>query len=199
MKAVGGRHPEPRETGRRVDASLNKLTQNRNNVGGVSQVVETTARPTDETASPSSFDVFYRAHYAWAVNVAYLLTDDRGVAEDLVQDAFSRMHSRFADLDNPGAFLRVCVVNASRSWHRRRRREDRRLQSTAQPSPPVLDARELLDALDRLPHRQKAVLVLRYYADLTEAEIAEALDCRPGTVKSLAARGLSMLRKEIEL
>ena len=147
---------------------------------------------------PAGFDAFYRANYAWAVDIAHLLTGDRWAAEDLAQESFGRMQRRYDELANPRAFLRVCVVNASRSWHRRTARESRRLQATALPGPAVLGAHELLDALDRLPYRQKAVLVLRYYADLSESEIAEALECRAGTVKSLAARGLARLRKEIE-
>lgn len=162
--------------------------------------VEATTGPNDAAITPltTSFDVFYRANYAWAVNVAYLLTDDRGAAEDLAQESFGRIHGRFDDLSNPGAYLRVCVVNASRSWQRHRRREDRRLQATAAAASSPLGAHELLDLLSRLPYRQKAVLVLRYYADLSELEIAAALDCRPGTVKSLATRGLGRLRKELD-
>jgi DNA-directed RNA polymerase specialized sigma24 family protein len=162
--------------------------------------VESTAGPKHSGVGrglESPFELFYRTNYAWAVNVAYLLIDDRWAAEDLVQESFSRIHGRFEDLDNPGAFLRVCVVNASRSWHRNRSRELRRLPALP-PATSPLGAFELLDALNRLPYRQKAVLVLRYYADLSEAEIAHALDCRPGTVKSLAVRGLGRLRKEIE-
>lgn len=149
-------------------------------------------------ARPSGFDAFFRANYAWAVNIAHLLTGDRWAAEDLAQDSFSRMHCRFEELANPQAFLRVCVVNASRSWHRRRAGDERRMRAASVPGPAALGARELLDALDRLPYRQKAVLVLRYYADLSEGEIAETLECRTGTVKSLAARALGRLRKEIE-
>lgn len=145
-----------------------------------------------------SFDAFYRARYAWAVSVAHLLTGDRYVAEELVQDVFGRMHGRFDGLDNPAAFLRVCVVNATRSWHRRQATEARALQAMPLPGPADLGVQELLDAVDRLPYRQKAVIVLRYYGDLTEAQIADALGCRPGTVKSLASRALAHLEREVE-
>lgn len=131
------------------------------------------------------------------MRVADLLTGDRWTAEDVAQDSFSRVHPRFAELDNPAAFLRTCVVNACRSLHRRKVRDSARERPPA-AGPADLDAHELLDALDRLPYRQKAVLVLRYYADLSEADIATALDCRAGTVKSLASRGLAQLRKAIE-
>jgi RNA polymerase sigma-70 factor (sigma-E family) len=170
-------------------------------VGGVRRSVEGqagTTRGVDIAAPLLSFDAFYRASYAWAVSVAHLLTADRGVAEELAQDAFGRMHGRFDELDNPGAFLRVCVVNAARSWHRRQAREVRSLRGVPRPEPTELAARELLDAVDRLPYRQKVVIVLRYYADLSEAQIAEALGCRPGTVKSLASRALTHLEEELE-
>ncbi len=150
-------------------------------------------------APVSPFDAFYRTNYGWAVRVAHLLTGERTTAEDVVQESFGRLHGRFDDLGNPGAFLRTSVVNACRSWHRKQAREARRLGAMAiDPRHLDRDVRELLDAVDRLPYRQKAVLVLRYYADLSESDIAETLGCRPGTVKSLAARGLARLRKEIE-
>ena len=165
--------------------------------GGVRKGVEATAG-TRPGPGPLTFDEFYRARYAWAVSVAHLLTGDRSVAEELVQDSFSRMHGRFDDLESPAAFLRVCVVNATRSWHRRQAREIRFLRSSTVPPPVELQVQELLDAVDRLPYRQKAVIVLRYYADLSEAEIAEALGCPCGTVKSLASRALARLEKEVE-
>lgn len=101
-------------------------------------------------------------------------------------------------LVNPEAFLRTSLVNACRSHHRQRARRAARLDHRQRDVGVTEEAREMLDALDALPYRQKAVLVLRYYADLTEAQIAAALDCRPGTVKSLAARGLERLAREIE-
>jgi RNA polymerase sigma-70 factor (sigma-E family) len=174
---------------------------NQMTVGGVMRSVEARAGTTtgvDMAAPLLSFEAFYRASYAWAVSVAHLLTGDRGVAEELAQDAFERMHGRFDNLDNPGAFLRVCVLNAARSWHRRQAREVRSMRVLPRPEPTELAARELLDAVDRLPYRQRAVIVLRYYADLSEAQIAEALGCRPGTVKSLASRALAHLDREVE-
>jgi RNA polymerase sigma-70 factor (sigma-E family) len=135
--------------------------------------------------------------------LAHLLTGDRWAAEDLAQESFTRLHPRFARLDNPAAYLRVCVVNAAQSHHRRRGREQARLQRVAPPGTADAvdavddEAHELLDAIDHLPYRQKAVVVLRYYEDLSEADIAAALGCRPGTVKSLASRALRHLSKEI--
>lgn len=144
------------------------------------------------------FAAFYGAEYPAAVRLAHLLTGDSWAAEDLAQEVFERVHVRFTTLDRPAAFLQTSLVNACRSHHRRRQRDVHRLSHLARPEVVSAEARELLDVLDTLPYRQKAVLVLRYYADLSEAEIAELLGCRPGTVKSLAARGLTRLAEEIQ-
>lgn len=143
------------------------------------------------------FSLFYGAQYPGAVRLAHLLTGDYWAAEDLAQDVFLRVQRRFAELANPPAFVQTSIVNACKSHHRRRRREAEHLPRLTGDGGVTESARELLDALDALPYRQKAVLVLRYYSDLTEAEIARVLGCRPGTVKSLAARGLARLGKEI--
>lgn len=145
----------------------------------------------------TAFDRFYRSTYAAAVRLAHLLTGDRWAAEDLVQEAYTSLHRRFPSLDNPDAYLRVCVVNAARSFHRSRGREQKRMLGVVSPEAVDPEFRELLDAVDRLPYRQKAVVVLRYYEDLSEADIAAAVGCRPGTVKSLASRALARLGKEI--
>jgi RNA polymerase sigma factor (sigma-70 family) len=149
-------------------------------------------------AAAVSFEEFYRAEVDWARRLSFLLTADREAAEDIAQDAFMAISTRFAGLRTPRAYLRVTIVNASRKHGRRRSR----VPLTARPddamSASVGSSLELLDAIDRLPPRQRAVLVLRYFDDLTEREIATALHCRPGTVKSLASRALATLRKEID-
>lgn len=148
--------------------------------------------------SAGPFAAFYDAEYPGAVRLAHLLTGDPWAAEDLAQEVFIRVQARFDALTNPAAFVQTSMANACRSHYRRRRREAERLPRLGVDERVTPGARELLDALDALPYRQKAVLVLRYYSDRTEAEIAEILGCRPGTVKSLAARGLARLGKEIE-
>jgi DNA-directed RNA polymerase specialized sigma24 family protein len=148
-------------------------------------------------ADAREFTLFYQGEYTAAVRLTRALGVAAAATEDVVQEAFVRVHQRWSALDNPGGYLRTVVVNLCRDWHRRQGRE-RRHQTGARPRPPVsLGARELLDVLERLPYRWRAVLVLRYWADWTEAEIAGALRCRPGTVKTLAARGLQRLRKEL--
>jgi RNA polymerase sigma-70 factor (sigma-E family) len=142
-----------------------------------------------------------------AVRLAYLMTGDRALAEDLVQDAFVRLAGRLAHLRDEGAFeayLRRTVVNLTRSHWRRLGVERSYLERTASaprtdPSArPDADERDALwHALARLPPRQRAALVLRFYEDLSERQIAEILRCRPGTVKSLVSRGLARLKTEI--
>jgi RNA polymerase sigma factor (sigma-70 family) len=148
-------------------------------------------------AQRASFAVFYRSEYPAAVRLARLLAP-AGAAEDLAQEAFSRLHGRFEALDNPPAYLRRTLVNLGRTWHRSARREQDRLSRVRPAGAVELGASDMLDAIDALPYRQKAVVVLRYWLDLSEAEIAEVLGCRAGTVKSLAARALGRLRKAVD-
>ncbi len=148
-------------------------------------------------ADPGGFEHLYRAEYQGMVRLAYVLTGSGDVAEDVVQDAFVLLHSKLATVENPGGYLRVTVVNLC-SNRQRRKRQDRRLDSRLErPQLSSLGASEMAADLLRLPYRQRAVLVLRYWGGWTEAEIALALDCRPGTVKALASRGLARLRREV--
>lgn len=148
-------------------------------------------------APADSFIIFYRTEYGGMVRLARALTGSSDRAEDVVQDAFARVHGKMGRLENPGGYLRTIVVNLCRDQGRRRRREHRarRLESGLPPMPS--EAVEVVDVLLSLPYRQRAVLVMRYWGDWSEAEIAVALDCRPGTVKALASRGLARLRKDI--
>jgi RNA polymerase sigma-70 factor (sigma-E family) len=144
----------------------------------------------------SHFDGLYRHEQPELVRLAALLVGSPEVAADLVQDCFVRLHPRWDQVDDRRAYLRRSVINACHSHHRRLRRLRR---VDLRPAEPVeLGARELSDALAALPHRQRAALVLRFYAGLPDAEIADALDCRPGTVASLVHRGLAALREVIE-
>jgi RNA polymerase sigma factor (sigma-70 family) len=155
---------------------------------------------TDRSRAPRSDAVedFYRRRFPDAVRLAHLLSGDASVAEDLAQEAFVRVRERLDDVDAPWAYLRAAVVNACRSHHRSRGREAVRMRLVGAAPEGQLGARELLDVVDALPYRQKAVIVLRYYEDLSEHDIAVALDCRPGTVKSLASRALQHLAKEVQ-
>ncbi len=146
---------------------------------------------------PADFDTLYRAEWTATVRLAYLLTGSAALAEDLAQEAFASLYRRFGSLDRPAAYLRTTLVNLGRSHHRRQARQLRILQRMSPAPAAELGALELLDAIDALPYRERAVVILRYYADLPEAEIADALGCRPATVRTAAARALRRLRKEM--
>jgi RNA polymerase sigma factor (sigma-70 family) len=132
--------------------------------------------------------------------LATLLSGSRDSAPDLVQDCFVGLHKRWATVRDPLPYVRRSVVHACASHHRRNAR--------VRQLPPFVDraaalgadesADELEDALAKLPPRQRAAVVLRYYGDLPDADIARALRCRIGTVRSLIHRALAELRKVIE-
>lgn len=147
----------------------------------------------------SGFEDFYRRQWGPAVRLAHLLVGVDAIAEDLAQEAFTRLHRQWHRIEFPEAYLRRCVVNTCRSWHRANERERGRITRShaGQPTTTELDVDELLALVDALPYRQRAVLILRYYLDRSEREIADALGCPAGTVKSLAARALASLREEI--
>lgn len=165
------------------------------------QPMSARARPSlapDVRADDAAFDEFFRAHYAHAVRLAHMLSGSNAYAEDLAQDAFIRVRKQFHRVDNPGGYLRAVTVNLCKNWHRSRGRESDRLRRHGLPSPETsLEHDELLGSLEQLPYRQRAVLVLRYWVDLSESDIAATLGCRPGTVKSLHARALAHLRKDL--
>lgn len=148
------------------------------------------------------FQHFYDDQYASAVRLVRMLTGDSDIADDLAQDAFLRVY-RYAQganapIENPAAFLRTTVTNLCRSWHRTQRSSQLRMVRHGAVDDTLTDSeRELDHTLRRLPHDQRAVIVLRYWLGLSEAEIATSLDCRPGTVKSRHARAIRTLRKEL--
>jgi RNA polymerase sigma-70 factor (sigma-E family) len=150
----------------------------------------------------------YTAHYRSLVRMAALLLRDTAAAEDVVQDAFIAMHGswrRLRDTDKALAYLRQAVINRARSRLRHLKVVDRKAPA---PMPDAasaeygamrsLERAEVLQALGRLPHRQREVLVLRYYSDLSEAQIAETMGISQGAVKSHASRGIAALRDNLE-
>lgn len=138
----------------------------------------------------------YRERYDPMVRLAYLLTGDTAVAEELVQDAFVSVHRSWDHARHPAAYLRAAVVNACRSWGRRRSLERRQPAPAEAAAPATGD--ELWDVLERLPERQRAAIVLRFYEDLPDDEIASLLGCRPATVRTAVFRALAAMRREIE-
>ena len=154
--------------------------------------------PPAESADEAGFVAFFREQYSSTVRLAGLLSGDRASAEDLAQDAFSSLRSRFVELDNPAAYLHTTLVNLCHNQRRSDRQESSRLARHGHSPTMVSDRAAELDAtLKRLPYEERAVVVLRYWLGLSEAEIAECLGCRPGTVKSRSARALKKIRKEL--
>jgi RNA polymerase sigma-70 factor (sigma-E family) len=149
------------------------------------------AAPTDPT-----FAELYRDAHADMVRLAYLLTGSAEASQDVVQDAFVSMHRTWARVREPRAYLRRAVVNGCTSHHRRRFRE--RARTPKPETHAELEADELFDVLASLPDRQRAAVVLRYWHDLDENQIADVLGCRPGTVGSLLHRAIARLREVLE-
>jgi RNA polymerase sigma-70 factor (sigma-E family) len=150
----------------------------------------------------------YSAHYRSLLGLAALLLDDTASCEDVVQEAFIRVHSarrRVREPEKTLAYLRQTVVNLSRSTLRRRILG---LKLLSKPMPDMASAEEgayarieqdeLKQALRKLQRRQREVLVLRYFADMTEAQVAEALGISLGSVKAYGSRGIAALRVAME-
>jgi RNA polymerase sigma-70 factor (sigma-E family) len=144
----------------------------------------------------------YQAHAVSLIRLAYLMLDDRPHAEDVVQDAFCGLYrnwDRLSDRDRALAYLRSSVLNGSRSALRRRavgRRHTMYQPPSASAEAAVLgreERRELMQAVRRLPARQREALVLRFYLDLPEAEIARIMGLRPSSVRSATHRALKAL------
>jgi RNA polymerase sigma factor (sigma-70 family) len=158
---------------------------------------EVTAVDSPVELRPQTFDVFYREQWAKMVRLAWLMTGSRELAEDLVQDAFVQVGAKWASVQAPNAYLRVTVTNAVRAHARRENRKRSLPNERVQPVlPGELD--ETWQLLERLPARQRQALVLRFYADMPLTEVAEALQCRVGTAKSLVHRGLARMKEFTE-
>ena len=151
-------------------------------------------------AGEHGFDDFVRGRSTALLRTAYLLTGDRGHAEDLLQQVLERVARRWSSIaDSPEAYVRRALTNAAINRGRRRRPVevellDRHDVETAAGHSAIELRDQLLRGLMQLPPRQRAVLVLRFFEDLSEAETAVALGCSVGTVKSQASRGLERLR-----
>jgi RNA polymerase sigma-70 factor (sigma-E family) len=164
-----------------------------------------TMLPRDRT---SAVTVLFEEHYASMVRMARLLVDDRETAEDVVMDAFTTLYRRWMTVRDPSEadrYLRSCVLNGARSQLRRRRLL-RRHESGGSQQEAIRDGLETNEAdrstvtqlLATLPYRQRQVLVLRYFVDMTEAQIAYELGVSPGSVKTHASRGLAALARTLE-
>jgi len=183
------------------------------------------ARPTDVTtetllvdrsmgAVPVGWDAdmavtaLYSAHFRSLVRLAVLLVRDMATAEEVVQDAFVAIHGawrRLRDPDKALAYLRQSVVNKSRSVLRHRAVVEKYAPKGMPDAPSAehgaigeFERSAVIEALRALPSRQREALVLRYYGDLSEAEIAHAMGISKGAVKSHTARGMAALRSVLE-
>jgi RNA polymerase sigma-70 factor (sigma-E family) len=154
---------------------------------------------------PHDFDRFVGDNGDGLLRTAYLMVGDLHEAEDLVQETLFKVASRWPRvrrMDNPVAYTRRILVNLASRGSSKRSRNRAELKATspaetaAQAAHVDIDDR-LFDALAALPPRQRAALVLRYYLDLSEAEVAAALDCSLGTVKSSTSRGLKRLEQTL--
>jgi len=152
--------------------------------------------------------ILFHQHYRRLLGLASLLVDDRGTAEEVVQDAFERLYRRWGTLRSPAAavvYLDRSVVNGARSRLRRRFTERAYQFPEAGTTPSAesagVDRRQrddLVAALRQLPQRQREVIVLRFYLDLSEEQIAGWLGVSPGSVKKHASRATTALQKRME-
>src|SRR3954447_20426231 len=163
-----------------------------------------------EVGATATLAALHRDHYRSLVKLAGLLVDDRATCEEIVQDAFVavfRSAARVRDESKLPAYLRSAVLNGARS-HLRKRQVRTRLRAVDRPSTDMAAAdvaalredehRAMVAALRTLPDRQRDVLVLRFYLDLSESEIAATLGIGAGTVKTHTRRGLDALAEQLE-
>jgi RNA polymerase sigma-70 factor (sigma-E family) len=161
-----------------------------------------------DTGADQAVTELYSAYYRSLVRLAAFLVRDLGTAEEVVQDAFVAMHGgwhRLRDNDKALAYLRQAVVNRSRSVLRHRQVVDRNAPKPAPDMPSaehgaiaLFERSAVIAALRTLPARQREALVLRFYADMPEAQIADTMQISRGAVKSHTARAMQALRAVLE-
>ncbi|MBV9952873.1 MAG: sigma-70 family RNA polymerase sigma factor [Acidimicrobiia bacterium] len=138
----------------------------------------------------ADFEAFYRSERQGLVGLARATVGDHATAEEIVHDVLAKVYLRWARIEEPLRYARRAVANASRNELRRRSVRRRHLEVTVTST---LDADELFDALAKLRPRERAAIALRYYSDLSYADIAEALECRESTARNLVHRALEHL------
>jgi RNA polymerase sigma-70 factor (sigma-E family) len=156
--------------------------------------------------SDEEFRDFMRGRWSAIVRLAYMLTGDQGHAEDIAQTAFANAYAswgRVRQAGDPDAYVRAIVIHEnSKRFRKQRVREDLRAavpEQAWEADDSLAERTALRHALDRLGPRQRAVIVLRFWLDMSEASTAQALNCSVGTVKSQASRALATLRNHIEI
>lgn len=153
-------------------------------------------RTDDRTAGQVSFDELYRVHRSRLIGLATAITLDRSLAEEIVHDAFAGLFAKGDMVINPEGYLQRSVVNLSIKVLRRRRVVAKHPPGLA-PVTHIPEIDETWWAVSRLPVRQRAVVTLRYWHDLSEAEIATTLGWPAGTVKSTLHRALKRLKEQL--
>jgi RNA polymerase sigma factor (sigma-70 family) len=148
-------------------------------------------------AEPGDLAEHYREHWPRLVRLARLLTGSEAIGEEIAQEAYLGLLAAKRPVENPSAYLRRSVVNRCINLGRHLKHERSYLANQREVAviPPEHD--EMWNRLRTLPAKQRAVMVLRYYEDLSEREIAAIVGCKPGTVKSLSSRALEQLRKDL--
>lgn len=150
----------------------------------------------DDSARRLDFDEFFRSELRPAGQLAFLMLGSSASVDDVVQDAFCKVFERWESLDNPAAYLRVAVINRCRHVHRRTAVARRLAPFARRVDPDHLDPPDILgDALRSLTPRRRAVIVLRYFHDMSVPEIADTLGISAGTVKSTLHRSLAALQE----
>ncbi len=149
------------------------------------------------------FDEFVVARSPALLRTAYLLTRDLQLAEDLLQTALTKAWFAWKRIDgDPELYVRRILVNSSVSWWRKRWTHETPTGFVPEPAPgvdPPVDVHDLMQALGRLPRGQRAVVVLRYVEDRTEADTAALMGCSVGTVKSQCSKALAKLRADVAI
>jgi len=155
-------------------------------------------------ADESDFDAFVEGRSPALLRSAYLLVQDEGLAEDLLQTALVKAWFAWGRIEDPEAYVRRIMVTTSASWWRRR--WHRETPTEVHGEPPAgsgdhepADAQDLWVAIGHLPRRQRAVVVLRYLEDRSEVETASLMGCSVGTVKSQCSKALVKLRSDVAL
>lgn len=195
----------PEETADRPNKAAEASATSR---GITPDALPASSRVRPEPNADSVVTELYSVHFQALVQLAELLVWDRPTAEEVVQDAFVAMHGnwqRLGDAEKALAYLRQAVVNRSRSVLRRRTVVDKNMQkappdmlSAEHEALALLERQAVVTALRGLPHRQREVIVLRYYADMSEREIADVMGISRGAVKSHLVHGMATLRVVVE-
>jgi RNA polymerase sigma factor (sigma-70 family) len=151
-----------------------------------------------DASDDDEFEVFFQRALPGALRLAHLLTGSVSIGQDVAQDAMAAVHKQWIDIENPAAYLRTVVVNLSRSAQRRSIRERLHLHGRAHTVTTIPEIDETWHLLRQLPAAQRAVVVLRFYEDLSLAEIAEHLGKPIGTVKSTLHRALANMKEALK-